>query len=100
MSMTCFLEVNGSLRSGRKEKWFQLPETGLAARSVRFGNHALVVSAFPRSAGDTMQILPLGDTRRIRCEPQNRLETDALSEGCAGRVAALISRSKLLSFLM
>lgn len=100
MSMTCFLEVNGSLRSGRNEKWFQLPGTGLAARSVRFGNHALVVNACPRNAGDTMQILPLGDTRRIRFEPQNRPETDSLSEGCASRVATLISKSKLLSFLM
>lgn len=90
MSMTCFLEVNGSLRSGRKEQWFRLPKTGLATRSLRFGNHALVVN-------DTMQILPLGDWRRLAPEPENRGEPRASR---AGRVAALISSSKWFSFLM
>ena len=90
MSMTCFLEVNGSLRIGRKEKWFQLPAKGLAARSLRFGNHALVVN-------DTMQILPLGDTCRLHLEPQNHLETEPSR---ASRMAALMSNSKLFSFLM
>ena len=90
MSMTRFLEVNGSLRSGRKEKWFQLPVAGLTARSLRFGNHALVVN-------DTMQILPLGDTRRIHLEPLNRLGTEPSR---ASRMVALISKSKLFSLLM
>ena len=90
MSMTCFLEVNGSLRGSRKEKWFQLPARGLAARSLRFGNHALVVN-------DTMQILPLGDSRRLHLEPRNRLETEPST---ASRMAALISNSKLFSLLM
>ena len=94
MSMTCFLEVNGSLRSGHKEKWFQLPATGLAARSLRFGNHALVVNACPALRGDTMQILPLGDTRRLHPEPQNQ------EPARASRMATLISNSKLFSFLM
>jgi len=97
MSMTGFLEVNGSLRSGRKEKWFQLPATGLAARSLRFGNHALVVNACPALCGDTMQILPLGDTRRLHLEPRNGLETEPST---ASRMAALISNSKLFSLLM
>ena len=97
MSMTCFLEVNGSLRSGRKEKWFQLPARGLAARSLRFGNHALVVNACPALGGDTMQILPLGDSRRLHLEPQNRLETEP---SAASRMVALISNSKLFSLLM
>jgi|GEM_PF-4441768 len=97
MSMTCFLEVNGSLRSGCKEKWFQLPARGLAARSLRFGNHALVVNACPALRGDTMQILPLGDTRRLHLEPQNQQETEPSR---ASRVAALMSNSKLFSFLM
>ena len=96
MSITGFLEVNGSLRSGRKEKWFQLPATGLAARSLRFGNHALVVNACPASR-DTMQILPLGDTRRLHLEPRNGLETEPST---ASRMAALISNSKLFSLLM
>ena len=90
MSITCFLEVNGSLRGGRKEKWFQLPATGLAARSLRFGNHALVVK-------DTMQILPLGDSRRLHLEPRNRLATEPSR---ASRMASLISNSKLFSLLM
>jgi len=90
MSITCFLEVNGSLRSGRKEKWFQLPATGLVARSLRFGNHALVVN-------DTMQILPLGDSRRLHLEPQNQQETEP---SAASRMASLISNSKLFSLLM
>ena len=90
MSMTCFLEMNGSLRSGRKEKWFQLPVTGLVARSLRFGNHALVVN-------ETMQILPLGDSRRLHLEPRNRLETEP---SAASRMAAMISSSKLFSLLM
>ena len=97
MSMTCFLEVNGSLRSGRKEKWFQLPASGLAARSLRFGNHALVVNACSASRGDTMQILPLGDLRRLHLEPQNPLKTEP---SAASRMAALISNSKLFSLLM
>ena len=97
MSMTCFLEVNGSLRSGRKEKWFQLPVTGLAARSLRFGNHALVVNACPALRGDTMQILPLGDSCRLHLEPRNRLETEPST---ASRMASLISKSKLFSLLM
>ena len=97
MSMTCFLEVNGSLRSGRKEKWFQLPETGLAARSVRFGNHALVVNACPALCGNTMQILPLGDSRRLHLEPPSQLKTEPSR---ASRMAALMSNSKLSSFLM
>lgn len=97
MSMTCFLEVNGSLRDGHKAKWFQLPETGLAARSLRFGNHALLVDACSALRGDTMQILPLGDTRRLHLEPRNRLETGAST---ASRMAALISKSKLFSLLM
>ena len=90
MSITCFLEVNGSLRSGRKEKWFQLPATGLTARSLRFGNHALVVN-------DTMQILPLGDSRRLHLEPQNQQKTEP---SAASRMASLISNSKLFSLLM
>ena len=90
MSITCFLEVNGSLRGGRKEKWFQLPATGLAARSLRFGNHALVVN-------DTMQILPLGDSRRLHLEPQNQIETEPSR---ASRMSSLISNSKLFSLLM
>ena len=97
MSMTCFLEVNGSLRSGRKEKWFQLPATGLTARSLRFGNHALVVNACPALRGDTMQILPLGDTCRLHLEPQNQIETEP---SWASRMASLISNSKLFSLLM
>jgi len=90
MSMTCFLEVNGSLRGSRKEKWFQLPATGLAARSLRFGNHALVLN-------DTMQILPLGDSGRLHPEPRNRLETEP---SVAGRMVSLISNRKLFSLLM
>ncbi|MDD5678995.1 MAG: hypothetical protein PHW60_13560 [Kiritimatiellae bacterium] len=97
MSMTCFLEVNGSLRSGRNEKWFQLPANGLAARSLRFGNHALVVNACSALGGDTMQILPLGDSRRLRLEPQRRLDTEPSR---ASRIASLMSNSKLFSFLM
>ena len=97
MSITCFLEVNGSLRSGRKEKWFQLPATGLVARSLRFGNHALVVNACPASCGDTMQILPLGDSRRLHLKPQNQQETEP---SAASRMASLISNSKLFSLLM
>ena len=97
MSMTCFLEVNGSLRGSRKEKWFQLPARGLAARSLRFGNHALVVNACSASRGDIMQILPLGDTRRIHLEPSNQLETEP---SAASRMASLISNSKLFSLLM
>jgi hypothetical protein len=97
MSITSFLEVNGSLRGSRKEKWFQLPARGLAARSLRFGNHALVVNACPASCGDTMQILPLGDSRRLHLEPRNRLETEPST---AGRMAALISKSKLFALLM
>ena len=97
MSITCFLEVNGSLRSGRKEKWFQLPATGLVARSLRFGNHALVVNACPALRGDTMQILPLGDSRRLHLEPQNQQETEP---SAASRMASLISNSKLFSLLM
>jgi len=95
--MTGFLEVNGSLRSGRKEKWFQLPANGLAARSLRFGNHALVVNIRPALCGDTMQILPLGDARRVRLEPQNQAGTEP---SAASRMAALISKSKLFSLLM
>ena len=97
MSITCFLEVNGSLRGSRKEKWFQLPATGLAARSLRFGNHALVVNACPALRGDTMQILPLGDTRRLHLEPQNQIKTEPSR---ASRMASLISNSKLFSLLM
>ena len=97
MSMTCFLEVNGSLRGNRKEKWFQLPATDLAARSVRFGNHALVVNACPASRGDTMQILPLGDTRRLHLEPQDQMETEPSR---VSRMASLMSNSKLFSLLM
>ena len=97
MSMTCFLEVNGSLRNGRKDKWFQLPVTGLAARSLRFGNHALVVNACPALRKDTMQILPLGDTRRLHLEPQGQVGT---GPSRASRIASLISNSKLFSFLM
>ncbi|MFA5043621.1 MAG: hypothetical protein WC381_10960 [Kiritimatiellia bacterium] len=97
MSITSFLEVNGSLRGSRKEKWFQLPATGLAARSLRFGNHALVVNACPALCGDTMQILPLGDSRRLRPEPRARLETESST---ASRMASLISKSKLFSLLM
>jgi hypothetical protein len=98
MSMTRFLEVNGSLRGGRKEKWFQLPTRDLAARSLRFGNHALVVNACPALRGDTMQILPLGDARALHLEPQNRAETEAPSQ--VSRMAALISNSRLFSLLM
>ena len=90
MSMTCFLEVNGSLRGSRKEKWFQLPATGMAARSLRFGNHALVVN-------DTMQILPIGDTRRLRLGPQHQLQAESSR---TSRMAALISNSKLFALLM
>ena len=97
MSMTCFLEVNGSLRSGRKEKWFQLPAKSLAARSLRFGNHALVVNACPALRVDTMQILPLGDSRRLHLESRNQTETEPST---ASRMAALISKSKLFSLLM
>jgi len=97
MSMTCFLEVNGSLRSGRKEKWFQLPSTGLAAHSLRFGNHAMVVNTCPSSCGDTMQILPLGDARRLQREPRSQRETEPAR---AGRLSTLISNSKLFSLLM
>lgn len=97
MSMTCFLEVNGSLWGGRKEKWFQLPARGLAARSLRFGNHALVVNACPASRGDTMQILPLGDSHRLHLEPQNQMETEPSR---ASRMASLMSNSKLFSLLM
>lgn len=97
MSITCFLEVNGSLRGSRREKWFQLPTTGLAARSLRFGNHALVVNACPALCGDTMQILPLGDSRRLHLEPQSRSEAES---SMAGRMASLISKSKLFSLLM
>ncbi len=97
MSMTGFLEVNGSLRSGRQEKWFQLPATSLAARSLRFGNHALVVNSRPALCGNTMQILPLGDVRRIRLEPQSRM---GAKPSAASRMAALISKSKLFSLLM
>jgi hypothetical protein len=97
MSMTRFLEVNGSLQGGREKKWFQLPTTGLAARSLRFGNHALVVNVCPALRGDTMQILPLGDTRRLHREPRRRRET---GPSAAGRMAALIANSKLFSLLM
>ena len=97
MRITCFLEVNGSLRGNRKEKWFQLPATGLAARSLRFGNHALVVNACSALRGDTMQILPLGDSRRLHREPRNRQETEP---SAASRMAALISNSKLFSLFM
>jgi len=90
MGITCFLEVNGSLRGSRHDKWFQLPATGLSTRSLRFGNHALVVN-------DTMQILPLGDSRRINLEPRNRPGAETST---AGRMAALISHSKLFSLLM
>jgi hypothetical protein len=105
MSMTRFLEVNGSLRGGCREKWFQLPAAGRTARSLRFGNHALVVNACPAPArrwpglrGDTMQILPLGDARALHLEPQNRMETEAPSP--VSRMASLISNSKLFSLLM
>lgn len=97
MRMTGFLEVNGSLRNGCREKWFQLPATGLAARSLRFGNHALVVNVRPALSGNTMQILPLGDVRRLRWEPQRR---GVVKPSAASRMAALISKSKLFSLLM
>ena len=97
MSMTCFLKVNGSLRGSRDEKWFQLPVTGMAARSLRFGNHALVVNTCPALRGDTMQILPLGDARRLHPEPRNRQEAEPST---ANRMASLISSSKLFSLLM
>jgi len=97
MNMTCFLEANGSLRGSRREKWFQLPETGPAARSLRFGNHALVVNACPAVCGDTMQILPLGDARRLHLESRNRLKA---APSAANRMVSLISNSKLFSLLM
>ncbi|MCX6993619.1 MAG: hypothetical protein NT011_10825 [Kiritimatiellaeota bacterium] len=97
MSMTGFLAVNGALRASRTDKWFQLPATGLAARSLRFGNHALVVNACPAACGDTMQILPLGDSRRLRLEPRSRQET---APSAASRMVSLISNSKLFSLLM
>jgi hypothetical protein len=100
MSMTRFLEVTGALRSGGREAWFQLPVTGLATRSLRFGNHALVVNASPGLRGsraDTMQILPLGDLRRLSAEPR---AGQATKPSAAGRMAALISKSKLFALLM
>lgn len=68
MNVIPFLEVNGTLHSGRKQKWFQLPESGLAARSLRFGNHALL-------ADKTMQILPLGEKPALQPERQNQQKT-------------------------
>ncbi len=97
MSITCFMEVTGALRGSRREKWFQLPSSDLAAHSLRFGNHALVVNACPATCGDTMQILPLGDSRRINLESRSRHGSEV---SAAGRMAALISRSKLFSLLM
>ncbi|NLB60292.1 MAG: hypothetical protein GX806_04390 [Lentisphaerae bacterium] len=55
MQRVMFLDVNAALRGGlRKGRWFSLPEKKHMVRSVRFGNHACVLS-------DTMQILPLSD---------------------------------------
>ena len=88
MSMTRFLEVNGSLRSGSRERWFRLPSGNPSLHSLRFGHHALV-------ANGTMQIVPLGDTRRldeaVRPEPE---------PARASRIAGMLSKSKWLSFLM
>ena len=87
MSMTNFLEVNGSLSSSRRERWFRLPHGRSATRSLRFGRHALV-------AGSTMQIVPLGDTNPIE---QQAAPAEPKRES---RVAGMLARSRLLSFLM
>ena len=89
MMMTRYLSVTGALRGGGKERWFRLPDTGRASRSVRFGRHALVME-------DTMRILPVGDVGRFDPEP-----SDAPAPGAA-RPAGAVSwcRRTLLSFLM
>lgn len=68
MNVMPFLEVNGTLHSGRKQQWFQLPESGLAARSLRFGKHVLL-------ADKTMQILPMGEKPALQPERQHQLES-------------------------
>jgi hypothetical protein len=90
MSITSYLEVNGSLRGGDKDtRWFQLPGKRYSASSVRFGNHALVLD-------ETMQILPLGDWRGLPKEPRAR----AAGEIEQGRTPAFLSSSRWLSLLM
>lgn len=63
MNRVIFLDVNRALRVGaRKPRWFHLPEKKFMVNSVRFGNHACYF-------GETMQILPVGDTPSVESAP-------------------------------